>query len=129
MTRLSTLPQNRMTRANVRSVACPDCGAAKDTKCTGASGKPRTSSHAARWGAYRDSQQPKPLTVLQIVGIVKKYEELEKAVADAQRAIAHGGNEDTMRWKHEALEQAVREIKEFVKDPAHTVDPWWLNSH
>lgn len=23
----------------------------------------------------------------------------------------------------------VREIKEFVKDPAHTVDPWWLNSH
>ena len=60
MPRLSTLPQNKMTRANVRSVACPDCGAAEGTKCTGASGKPRSSSHAARWGAWRSEATGTP---------------------------------------------------------------------
>ena len=55
MNRLSTLPQHKMTRAYVRSVPCPDCGANANDKCVGARGKPRTSSHAARWGAYRES--------------------------------------------------------------------------
>ncbi len=55
MNRLSTLPQAKMTRAAVRAVPCPDCGANANEKCVGAGGKPRTSSHAARWGAYRES--------------------------------------------------------------------------
>lgn len=53
MSRLSTLPQDMMTRAAVRSVPCPDCGANANEKCAGAGGKLRASSHAARWGAYR----------------------------------------------------------------------------
>lgn len=53
MRRLSTLPQDMMTRAAVRSVPCPDCGANANEKCAGAGGKLRASSHAARWGAYR----------------------------------------------------------------------------
>ena len=55
MTRLSTLPQHKMTRAYVRSVPCPDCGANAYEKCVGSKGQKRTSSHAARWGAYRES--------------------------------------------------------------------------
>lgn len=126
MPKLSTLPQAKMTRAQVRSVPCPDCGVNANEKCVGAGGKPRTSSHAARWGAYREASTPKPLTILQIVGIVRKYEELEREIEAAKRAIQHGGNEDTMRFKHEALERAERELKEFAKDPAHVVDPWWM---
>lgn len=126
MDRLSTLPQAKMTRAAVRSVPCPDCGVNANEKCVGAGGKPRTSSHAARWGAYREVSTPKPLTVRQVIGIVRRCEELDREVEGAQRAIYHGGNEDTMRWKNEALERAKSERDEFMDKLAHTVDPWWL---
>ena len=126
MDRLSTLPQAKMTRAAVRSVPCPDCGVNPNEKCVGASGKPRTSSHAARWGAYREHNTPKPLTVRQVIGIVRRCEELDREVEGAERAIHHGGNADTMRWKNEALERAKRERDEFMEGLAHTVDPWWL---
>lgn len=126
MDRLSTLPQAKMTRAAVRSVPCPDCGVNANEKCVGAGGKPRTSSHAARWGAYREASTPKPLTVRQVIGIVRRCEELDQEVEGAERAIYHGGNEDTMRWKNEALERAKRERDEFMDELAHTVDPWWM---
>lgn len=113
MGRLSTLPQAKMTRAQVRSVPCPDCGVNANEKCVGAGGKSRTSSHAARLGAYREASTPKraishgaleraveaakPLTVLQIVSIVRKYEELERAERalkeEELREAARGGDQ------------------------------------
>lgn len=129
MTKLSTLPQAKMTRAAVRSVPCPDCGVNANEKCVGAGGKPRTSSHAARWGAYREAstpKPPKPLTVRQVIGIVRRCDELDREVEVAEQSVHHGGSEDTMRWKNEALERAKRERDEFMEVLAHTVDPWWL---
>lgn len=127
MTRLSQDPQDKMTRAAVRSVPCPDCGVNAGEKCVGSKGQKRTSSHAARWAAYRDVHAPaKPLTVRQVIGIVRRCDELDREVEAAERAIYHGGNEDTMRWKNEALERAKRERDEFMEELAHTVDPWWL---
>ena len=127
MSRLSQDPQAKLTRAAVRSVPCPDCGVNANEKCVGSRGQKRTSSHAARWAAYRDGHAPaKPLTVRQVIGIVRWCDKLDREVEAAERAICHGDDEDTMRCNNEVLEYAKRRRDAFMDELAHTVDPWWL---
>lgn len=46
----------------------------------------------------------------------------EKAVADARRSVSHGGNEDTMRWKHSDVAYRIDELDRLRSRPLSETD-------
>jgi hypothetical protein len=70
---------------------------------------------------HKELNMADPLNLGQLVDAIREVEAAETRIEDADRAVGHGGNENTMRRKHQEADDARQHLADLRAQPTNVV--------